>query len=55
MKRKFEEILCHWKDNKRRKPLLVHGARQIGKTTTIRSFGENHFEKMVYVNFERDR
>lgn len=55
MKRKFEERLCTWKNKKRRKPLLVHGARQIGKTTTIRSFGETYFENLIYVNFESDR
>ena len=35
-------------------PLLLHGARQVGKTHTIREFGEVHYKNTAYVNFETD-
>ncbi|MDO4546149.1 MAG: ATP-binding protein [Bacillota bacterium] len=52
MKRKIEKDLLLWKKKERRKPLIVHGARQIGKTYSIREFGEKHYDDFVYVNFE---
>lgn len=41
-----------WKDNPTRKPLIIHGARQIGKTWTMRHFGETHYRNVAYFNFE---
>jgi predicted AAA+ superfamily ATPase len=42
-----------WKDKKRRKPLLVRGARQIGKTYSIQKFADRYFSELVYVDLER--
>jgi len=51
MERLIEKELAAWKQNERRKPLLIRGARQVGKTYTVRKFGKefNHFAE---VNFE---
>ena len=40
LKRKIDKYLLDWKNNPKRKPLIVKGARQIGKTESIRAFGE---------------
>lgn len=48
------EELKRWKDSSRRKPLVVDGARQVGKTWLIRKFGEDEYKNMAYVNLERD-
>ncbi len=54
MQRKVIEKLKHWKANKRRKPLLVRGARQVGKTFTIMEFGQIHFNGNIHAfNFEK--
>ncbi len=45
--------LLKWKDSKRRKPLILRGARQVGKTWVLREFGKRYFPDCVYVNFER--
>lgn len=42
-----------WKDKKDRKPLILQGARQIGKTTTIRMFGISHYEYIAEFNFDK--
>ncbi len=55
MKRKFEEDLISWKNKNSRKPALIYGARQIGKTTSIKYFGEKHFQNTIYINFELNR
>ena len=52
MRRKIEEQLIKWKNKKRRKPLIVYGARQTGKTYSIREFGNKYFEDTIYLNFE---
>jgi len=54
MKRLLYSQLIEWKNNKRRKPLLLQGARQVGKTWLINHFGQNEYEKFVYLNFEQD-
>jgi hypothetical protein len=46
--------LYSWKDKKNRKPLIVQGARQVGKTWLMRKFAENAFPKHIYINFESD-
>jgi hypothetical protein len=53
MKRALEAHLLRWKDQKTRMPLLVRGARQVGKSYVIESFGKTHFESFVLVNFEQ--
>ena len=51
MKRKAMDKLIAWKNNKNRKPLLLYGARQVGKTYLVKEFGKL-FDDMIYVNFE---
>lgn len=52
MKRLIEQDLIKWKDQIGRKPLLIRGGRQIGKSHTINAFGREHFENIVVVNLE---
>ena len=52
MYREIEKELKKWKDNPRRKPLLLTGVRQCGKTYVIEKFAKDNFENYVYVNFE---
>lgn len=52
MKRAISNALIAWKQQPERLPLLVRGARQIGKTYTIEQFGQNHFESVIAINFE---
>ncbi len=53
VKRKIEVQLCAWKNKVTdRKPLILNGARQVGKTYTLRKFGEENFKHVVYVNLE---
>jgi len=52
MKRDFINDLLVWRDNPRRKPLLVTGVRQCGKTHTLKEFGAACFDNVCYVNFE---
>jgi len=52
MKRKIIDALVAWKERQNRKPLIVNGARQIGKTYIINEFGNAHFLNLVYINLE---
>ena len=52
MYREIINDLKRWKDKKRRKPLLLTGVRQCGKTYIVEKFGKEYFESYVYVNFE---
>lgn len=52
MKRDFEVYLAEWMNRKTRKPLIVRGARQIGKTYTIEEFGKKNFDDVIMINFE---
>ncbi len=52
MKRKITEKLLLWKDNPNRKPLILNGARQTGKTYILRQFGRENYKNTVYINFE---
>ena len=54
MYRKKSKELTEWKLDSYRKPLIVQGARQVGKTWLIREFGKTEFKKMVYINFEHE-
>lgn len=51
LKRKIDAFLVDWKKNPDRLPLIVKGARQVGKTASIRLFGENNYENVVEINF----
>ena len=44
--------LLEWKNDKEKTPLIVYGARQVGKTYTILSFGKENYKNVAYINFE---
>jgi hypothetical protein len=46
--------LVKWKNKKRRKPLIIHGARQVGKTWIMQEFGRRYYENCVYVSFDNN-
>lgn len=46
------EKLYKWKESKRRKPLIIEGARQVGKTWLMEEFGKQAYENTVYINFD---
>ena len=50
MYRKFEKVLTEWKNNGMKKPLMVVGVRQIGKTYSIDKFCRDNFKKYIYIN-----
>ena len=52
MERLLFKELIDWKQSKSRKPLIIQGARQVGKTWLMREFGQKAFQNVVYVNFE---
>ena len=52
MYRKIMVYLEEWKKSERRKPLILQGARQVGKTYSILEFGRTHYENVAYFNFE---
>jgi uncharacterized protein len=51
-KRNLEADLLQWRDAPGRKPLLLKGARQVGKTSLLKSFGQQAFKRVVYFNFD---
>ena len=51
LKRKIDDYLIEWKKNKNRLPLIIKGARQIGKTNAIRHFGNNNYTTFIEINF----
>jgi predicted AAA+ superfamily ATPase len=53
MKRDIDKILTQWKYESNRMPLMIRGARQVGKSYTITEFGEREFENFVTINFEQ--
>jgi len=52
MKRDIYSKILDWKQSPRRKPLIIKGARQVGKTFILTQFGEKEYEKVAYFNFE---
>ena len=52
MERQLINDLIAWKNSKSRKPLILQGARQVGKTWLLKEFGRLHFEQIAYLNFE---
>lgn len=52
MYRKIMNFLEAWKESRHRKPLILQGARQVGKTYSILEFGRKHYENVAYFNFE---
>lgn len=51
LKRKIDDYLINWKNDKDKKPLIVKGARQIGKTDAIENFAKNNYKNVVEINF----
>lgn len=51
LKRKIDNYLVEWKNNTNRLPLIIKGARQIGKTNAIRNFGNNNYKVFIEINF----
>lgn len=54
MKRFLTEKLIQWKESPYRKPLILKGVRQCGKTYLLREFGKQYYERCVYLNFEEN-
>jgi len=52
MERKLMSELLKWKDKSGRKPLLLEGARQVGKTYLLKDFGKRYFKNVAYINFQ---
>ena len=52
MERKMSKMLLEWKNDPKKMPLIIYGARQVGKTYTILSFGKENYKNVAYINFE---
>ena len=52
-RRNLESELIIWKDHYGRKPLILRGARQVGKTSLVRKFAKDNFENFVEINLEK--
>ena len=55
MERFILKKLIEWKNSKTRKPLILKGARQVGKTYIVKQFGEENYEGLAYFNFDHDK
>ena len=51
MKRKIDDFLTAWKTDRSKKPLIIKGPRQVGKTASIRHFAKNNYESIIEINF----
>ena len=54
MKRYILDLLQQWKTKPNRKPLIIQGARQVGKTWAMKHFGEHTFDQVAYINFDNN-
>ena len=54
LKRKAIQDLIDWKNSTDRKPLVLKGARQVGKTWLMKEFGKTHYKNYVYFNFDEE-
>jgi len=54
MKRAAYDELLAWKAYKNRKPLILYGARQVGKTWLLKEFGKNEYKTAIYINFDKE-
>ena len=54
MKRNAIEALLKWKKDEERKPMVLKGARQVGKTWLMKEFGKSHYDNYVYFNFDEE-
>ena len=55
MERKITSDLLKWKNDPSRKPLLIYGNKQIGKTYTVIEFGEKEYKTVAYINCDNNR
>ena len=55
MERYAMQQLVRWNERKNRKPLILKGARQVGKTWLMREFGKRYFQSVAYVNFDNNK
>ncbi len=55
MKRLIYKELLNWKNDENKKPLVLQGARQVGKTYLVSSFGKNEYRHFIYLNFEQNK
>ncbi len=55
MERNIMNNLIKWKNDKNRKPLILRGARQVGKTYIIKQFGNENYDGVAYFNFDHDK
>ena len=51
LKRKIEAVLAEWRNSKAKKPLVIKGIRQCGKTYIVQKFAEENYESVIYMNF----
>lgn len=54
MQRKIEKKLLEWKTSNKRMPLILNGARQVGKTYSLKHFGSQYYQNVVHINLEAD-
>lgn len=54
MERMLMKDLINWKNKKRRKPLVIHGARQVGKTWIMKEFGRKYYQNTVYISLDNN-
>lgn len=54
MKRKIEEHLLRWKNDINKRPLMIYGNKQVGKTYSVLKFGEEHYKNTVYFNTDNN-
>ena len=52
-RRRIEAFLLDWKNNKNRKPLVIKGCRQCGKTSSVLAFAKSHYENVIYIDFHQ--
>ena len=51
LKRKIDSYLAEWKANENRKPLIIKGSRQIGKTESVKKFAKENYDSVIEINF----
>ena len=55
LRRKVDQFLIDWKNDKNKLPLIIKGARQVGKTYAIKNFASNNYDYVVEINFVLDK
>lgn len=53
-KRNINKFLISWKNRNNRKPLVIRGARQVGKTSAVNLFAQSEFDSYIYINLEQE-